>query len=378
MDPYRAGAGAGGSGAAGDGQILWDWQVGEHCEPSDASHADATKFVWDCLNQDDDELLGLLGNQTPLRDCRDFFADIGDITCKETLDPEESRESKRRRMLEYPSESSQSEVATHETASALVTSEVTDISLLCTDEPQSLSYDMQPNSNDSGLSLWHICLMLATAPLLPCSQESVTYIDDQTGVSGTSEIVPVTESLIMQETMKLSTLKVSKGGRSLSKTKHDITTSIAYPFTLIKPSWEETDVTLNDINQRIRAPPKKPPEILGTSSFSGKPVIGKKNQNRWGERQHHNSKNKRLTACNCHLFLFIYHSLHLNQTRMGAKAALQYQEQRAERQRLPLILIFINLPFTQLLSALWSIVQASVAFGFFSSSILCHGVVVLS
>lgn len=65
------------------------------------------------------------------------------------------------------------------------------------------------------------------------------------------------------------------GGRSLSKTKHDITTSIAYPFTLIKPSWEETDVTLNDINQRIRAPPKKPPEILGTSSFSGKPVIGK-------------------------------------------------------------------------------------------------------
>uniref|UniRef100_A0A0E0QR70 Uncharacterized protein n=1 Tax=Oryza rufipogon TaxID=4529 RepID=A0A0E0QR70_ORYRU len=46
-----------------------------------------------------------------------------------------------------------------------------------------------------------------------------------------------------------------------------------YPFTLIKPSWEEGDViTLKDINQRIRAPPKKAPETLGTSAFSGKPV----------------------------------------------------------------------------------------------------------
>ncbi|XP_062225421.1 protein XRI1-like isoform X2 [Phragmites australis] len=289
MDPYRGGAGGG----CGDDHILWDWQAAEHCEPNDASH-DATKFVWDCLNQDDDdELLGLLGNQTPLRDCRDFFADIGDITCKETLDLEESRESKRRRTLEYPSESSQSEFGNHEPSSTLVTSEVTEISLFCTDEPQSLNYDMQHNSIDidtiNSLSNEadyqqednHLEYCSDRTPVyltpdqMPCSQESVTYIDDQTGVSGTGEIAPVSESLIMQETMKLSTLKVSKGGTSLSKVKQNLTSSIAYPFALIKPSWEEGDVTLNDINQRIRAPPKKPPEILGTSAFSGKPVIGK-------------------------------------------------------------------------------------------------------
>ena len=40
------------------------------------------------------------------------------------MDLEESRESKRRRTLEYPSESSQSEVASHETGSPFVTSEV--------------------------------------------------------------------------------------------------------------------------------------------------------------------------------------------------------------------------------------------------------------
>jgi len=62
---------------------------------------------------------------------------------------------------------------------------------------------------------------------------------------------------------------------SLVKVKENLTTSVAYPFTLIKPSWEEGDVTLQDINKRIHAPPKKAPEILGTSAFSGKPVIGK-------------------------------------------------------------------------------------------------------
>ncbi|XP_025824553.1 protein XRI1-like isoform X3 [Panicum hallii] len=298
MDPYGGGGGADAGGSGGGGangsQILWDWQAGEHCEADDASHADATKFVWDCLNQDDDELLGLLGNQTPLRDCRDFFADIPDISCKETLDPEESREAKRRRTLEYPPESSQSEVGTHETASPFVASEVTEVSLLCTDEPQSLNCDIQYSSNNidtisslsNQASYWqennHLEHCSYGTPVyvepdqMPCTQESVAYVDDQAGISGSSEIAPVTERFIMQETRKLSTLKVSKGGSSsLVKAKQNITTTVAYPFTLIKPSWKEGDVTLQDINQRLRAPPKKPPEILGTSAFSGKPVIGK-------------------------------------------------------------------------------------------------------
>uniref|UniRef100_A0A0D9W406 Protein XRI1 n=1 Tax=Leersia perrieri TaxID=77586 RepID=A0A0D9W406_9ORYZ len=217
----------GGGGGIGDEQILWDWQAAEHCESNAASH-DVSGFVWDCLNQDDDDLLGMLGNQTPLRDCRGFF-DLDDFTCKETLDLEESRESKRRRVLEYPSEHNRSEDGNREISSALDTSE-----------------------------------------------ESVTYTNDQSGISGTTEIDSVTEGFVMEETRKLSTLKVSKGRSSLIKVKQNLTTTVAYPFTLIKPSWEEGDViTLKDINRRIRAPPKKAPETLGTSAFSGKPVIGK-------------------------------------------------------------------------------------------------------
>ncbi|KAL5215238.1 hypothetical protein ABZP36_004390 [Zizania latifolia] len=274
-------------GGGGDEQILWDWEAAEHCETNVASN-DATRFVWDCLNQDDDDLLGLLGNQTPLRDCRGFF-DIDDFTCKETLDLEESRESKRRRVLEYPSESNRLEDGTREITSTLVASEVSEISLLCTDEPPSLNWDSQHSSNNldslsSGALHQPSNSNLETSSdetqmsfrhdQMPSSQESITYTNGQAGVSGTAENAPVTESLVMQETRKLSTLKVSTGS-SLVKVKKSSTTTVAYPFTLIKPSWEEGDVTLKDINQRIRAPPKKAPETLGTSAFSGKPVIGK-------------------------------------------------------------------------------------------------------
>ncbi|KAF2933625.1 protein XRI1 isoform X2 [Oryza sativa Japonica Group] len=284
MDPSGGGGGVGVGGIGGGEQILWDWQAAEQCESNAANH-DVSRFMWDCLNQDDDDLLGLLGNQTPLRDCRGFF-DIDDFTCKETLDLEESRESKRRRILEYPSESNQSEDGNREISSTLGTSEVSEISLLCTDEPQSFNWDSQNNSNNFDSLSTGAFYQPSNSHSKNCSdenqmhfrhssQESVTYTNDQSGISGTTENDSVTESLLMQETRKLSTLKVSKG-TSLVKAKQNLTTTIAYPFTLIKPSWEEGDViTLKDINQRIRAPPKKAPETLGTSAFSGKPVIGK-------------------------------------------------------------------------------------------------------
>uniref|UniRef100_A0A0D3H6N7 Protein XRI1 n=1 Tax=Oryza barthii TaxID=65489 RepID=A0A0D3H6N7_9ORYZ len=253
--------------------------------------------MWDCLNQDDDDLLGLLGNQTPLRDCRGFF-DIDDFTCKETLDLEESRESKRRRILEYPSESNQSEDGNREISSTLGTSEkfhcfapmnrrasigihrtiqiILLTEILASDTIDSLSTGaFYQSSNSHSKNCSDENQMHFRHDQMHSSQESVTYTNDQSGISGTTENDSVTESLVMQETRKLSTLKVSKGA-SLVKAKQNLTTTIAYPFTLIKPSWEEGDViTLKDINQRIRAPPKKAPETLGTSAFSGKPVVGK-------------------------------------------------------------------------------------------------------
>lgn len=63
-----------------------------------------------------------------------------------------------------------------------------------------------------------------------------------------------------------------------------LTTSIAYPFALIKPCGVQGDITLKDINQRIHAPPPSKSKNTNdedtsmsypTSTFSGKPVVVK-------------------------------------------------------------------------------------------------------
>lgn len=62
------------------------------------------------------------------------------------------------------------------------------------------------------------------------------------------------------------------------RTPTKLATAVAYPFTFIKP-FGNGDVTLKEINQRIRAPPpvkpKDDPVTYGTSAFSGKPVVNK-------------------------------------------------------------------------------------------------------
>lgn len=68
------------------------------------------------------------------------------------------------------------------------------------------------------------------------------------------------------------------------QTPTKLASSVAYPFALIKPSGVHGNVTLKDINQRIRTPPpsKSKPNSdedaspsYPTSAFSGKPVVVK-------------------------------------------------------------------------------------------------------
>lgn len=76
---------------------------------------------------------------------------------------------------------------------------------------------------------------------------------------------------------------VRAGRKSYIRTPTKLASSIAYPFAFIKPCGFHGDVTLKDINQRIRTPPpsksKHHPEdpslSYPTSAFSGKPVVGK-------------------------------------------------------------------------------------------------------
>jgi len=62
-----------------------------------------------------------------------------------------------------------------------------------------------------------------------------------------------------------------------------LASAVAYPFDFIKPCEVRGDVTLKDINQKIRTPPASnskqgqddTPPCYPTSAFSGKPVVGK-------------------------------------------------------------------------------------------------------
>lgn len=61
-----------------------------------------------------------------------------------------------------------------------------------------------------------------------------------------------------------------------------LASSVVYPFAFVKPCGVHGDVTLKDINQRIRTPPpsksKKTEDLLAaypTSALTGKPVVGK-------------------------------------------------------------------------------------------------------
>ncbi|XP_078176430.1 protein XRI1-like isoform X3 [Carex rostrata] len=77
--------------------------------------------------------------------------------------------------------------------------------------------------------------------------------------------------------------KVSKGKKTLISVPSKLSSSVAYPFALVKPCGGHGDLTLNDINQRIHAPPrsklKHKVDADGgpytTSAFSGKPVVGR-------------------------------------------------------------------------------------------------------
>jgi hypothetical protein len=72
------------------------------------------------------------------------------------------------------------------------------------------------------------------------------------------------------------------GKKTVIKAPKKVTSSVAYPFTMIKPFGIQEAVTLDDINAKIHAPVmKKKVQNAGNfaypiSQFSGKPVVGKK------------------------------------------------------------------------------------------------------
>ncbi|KAJ3675723.1 hypothetical protein LUZ60_004765 [Juncus effusus] len=284
------------------GSELWEWQNEDICLTKDPTN-NISSLLWDELDFLGDQ------SQTPIKDCMDFgynnnnnidnnyydnnsfHSDYAnkEIQIREEISPEPSSLIKRRKMLQFNSDSN---AVTSSTVTSMSSTSSNGISENLRHSTSSISN--YPDANNvlrkSNSSEWWNNGNYAPEKLAyyssdetSCSKNSIGSPLDQVNISGFGERVVEVESEVVQETAKLSTLKIFKGKKSLIKTPKKITSQVANPFTLIKPFGPQDGVTLEDINAKIHKPPptKKKIQQIGNfkyqiSEFSGKPVVGKK------------------------------------------------------------------------------------------------------
>uniref|UniRef100_A0A1D1XE81 Protein XRI1 n=1 Tax=Anthurium amnicola TaxID=1678845 RepID=A0A1D1XE81_9ARAE len=271
---------------------LWGWQEEEYCLQKD-TRSDISHCLWDEVNHNEDDLLYMLDEHTPVKDCADFGYLISDIGDKANNGEEESTESsqmKRRRTLQFNCDDTDS--INNELSSTFVKSKIRE-DLLLEDELNNANMQWVSGSldNQEGLDQSSECWLAS------CFNENEMQLSsDEMNASGASEdptdisdhydVAPAPQKEAVRVPVIVSTTHSSKfkGRKSFIRTPTKMTSSVAYPFALIKPCGVQGDVTLKDINQRIHAPllsKSKHTEnddslhCYPTSAFSGKPVVVK-------------------------------------------------------------------------------------------------------
>ncbi|RWV95906.1 hypothetical protein GW17_00041426 [Ensete ventricosum] len=241
---------------------MWGWQEEGYCLPRD-SQLGLPQCLWDVNNQKDESLLSTLGDQTPIKDCRDLGLDvISDKAKKVVEEAQEASRGKRRRILQFTCDADGT-TADNRQLSAPEDSMVVDG---C---PKDLQYNPICSSDD--------VLLFSNEVLDQSSDEWLEYFNDSEMYCSSNEMSdrnyrtilstaplfsldfcnmePDTRTNPMLEMPKAATPKSSKGTESCINSPTKLTTFVTYPFTLIKPCQLQGHLTLNDINQRIHAPP---------------------------------------------------------------------------------------------------------------------------
>ncbi|XP_072973240.1 protein XRI1-like [Typha angustifolia] len=267
----------------GNHNEMWEWR-GEEYDLQRVALDDVSHCLWGDVNQNVDDFLNILDEQTPIKDCADLTCQVSDIGDKSNKGLEECIESsqvKRRRMLQFTSESN----------------EVTECSMMEDGLSDNVQWNSQWNFDFSDNQCSLNCEELDQSSegwLIDCLNESEAHCSseemnnsvasiDHAYVPGSYNISPETEADIVQEKPTPIRAKILKGRKSFIRAPPKLTTSVAYPFALIKPCGVHGDLTLSDINRRIHAPPlsnlkhNKEEEAVPypTSAFSGKPVVVK-------------------------------------------------------------------------------------------------------
>ncbi|ONK56231.1 uncharacterized protein A4U43_C10F5470 [Asparagus officinalis] len=258
---------------------------------------DFSQCLWDNVNVNEDNLIYLLDEQTPIKDCADLsyqVYDVVDNANKGMEDCIETSQMKRRRMLQFTSDSTETDIGHGHFTSLYLKSKVREDSLMEDGASENPEWDSHWNSStrDDGSTFeiegWDLASEGWLANCLDNSEmhcslnemDDCMVTDDQ--VDPSEIIKHETETDALRETPNPSPIKIIKGRTSFLRTPKKLVTPVAYPFALIKPCGVQGDVTLRDINQRIHAPPPSrsknkmdddPSSSFPTSAFSGKPVV---------------------------------------------------------------------------------------------------------
>ncbi|KAI4340312.1 hypothetical protein MLD38_025162 [Melastoma candidum] len=264
----------------------WDWQ--EENGVGMAANFDTSQCIWDEVTRDVEDLFYMFDETTPVKACTGLtYEMMGNAIVGETskdIGDFSSLQVKRRRMLQFDSHAADPSLRCDKLSSAFLKSagyETNDTSKeVCSELSSWISAETADDFPDGWLSQ---CL---NDPDINFSPDDINNIEDNDVHIDVSEYwdQPNCENMSIQPQVVRTPQKiVFKGRKSYIRTPSKLATSIAYPFGFIKPCGVRGDVTLKDINQRIRTPP--PPKTKNiaentspaypTSAFSGKPVVGK-------------------------------------------------------------------------------------------------------
>lgn len=270
----------------GNARESWNWCGENYCPQKDSDYEMSDGLLNEVtLNEED--ISYMFDETTPVKSC-------GDLEYHSTCDgisklPEEQREThsqvKRRRMLHFDNHLVDSSFGNGEMSSAFLKSNET------VDSLEEVEQWVAGFSEDASASGCEGLDQSSEGWLADCfndvemqiSPDDMNFIGDpnlQLDVAEFSNVLPEMETNVMQQ--KITRNIVIKGRTSFIRPPTKLVSSVAYPFAFIKPCSFHGDVTLKDINQKIRTPPSKskqsvedPTVVYPTSAFSGKPVVGK-------------------------------------------------------------------------------------------------------
>ncbi|OMO90733.1 hypothetical protein CCACVL1_07304 [Corchorus capsularis] len=273
----------------------WNWH-GENYSVQKNSNFDAPQAVWTQVTLNEEDLSYMFDETTPVKECGDLSHHVT-YNDNANNDPEDRRETssqiKRRRMLQFDTNASDSSLICEEMPSAFLKSRERDnlIEEVLPDASQwiaGFSEDASASSYeglDQSCEGWLAEYFNDAEMILSSDDMNVTGTSDvQMDISEVSNSQPeLGADAIQKQATRTPRNVVIKGRQSFIRPPPKLASSVAYPFAFIKPCGFHGDVTLKDINQRIRTPPpsksKQSNEELAadfpTSAFSGKPVVGK-------------------------------------------------------------------------------------------------------